>query len=195
MSTHFFGIKDYTFSYSHSVGRNEFAGTGFRNPVDLALGANDVVYVMNRSYENRPDGVHVTVVTLNEDYIREFGSGGEADGQFIWPTSIALDGEENVYVADEWLNRISIFDKDGNFLSKWGKPGSGDGELNRPAGLAISDGTMYLTDPQPPYPEVHAGREIPRPVRHLRQWAWRVEYALGPWPGQGRQYLRGGLAQ
>ncbi len=147
MSTHFFGIKEWTFSYSHSVGRNEFAGTGFRNPMDLALGANDVVYVVNRSYENRPDGVHVTVVTLNEDYIREFGSYGEDDGQFVWPTSIALDRQENVYIADEWLNRISIFDKDGKFLSKWGKPGSGDGELNKPSGLAISgDGTMFLVD-------------------------------------------------
>src|SRR5262249_56040052 len=100
----------------------------------------------NRSYENRPDGVHVTVVTLNEEYIREFGSGGEGDGHFIWPTSIALDGEEHVYVADEWLNRISIFDTSGNFLSKWGKAGAGDGELNRPAGLAISDGTPFPTD-------------------------------------------------
>jgi len=146
MSTHFFGMKDWTFAYSHSVGRNEFAGTGFRNPVDLALGANDAVYVINRSYENRPDGVHVTAVTLNEEYIREFGSGGEGDGQFVWPTSIALDQDENVYVADEWLNRISIFDKEGKFLSKWGKPGSEDGELNRPAGLAITNGTMFVSD-------------------------------------------------
>ena len=30
MSTHFFGLTDWTFSYSHSIGRNEFAGTGFR---------------------------------------------------------------------------------------------------------------------------------------------------------------------
>jgi DNA-binding beta-propeller fold protein YncE len=146
MATHFFGIKDWTFAYSHSVGRNEFAGTGFRNPVDLALGANDMVYVVNRSYENRPDGIHVTVCTLNEEYVKEFGSHGEGDGEFIWPTAIALDKDENVYVADEWLNRISIFDKDGKFLSKWGKAGSGNGELNRPAGLAISDGTMFVTD-------------------------------------------------
>src|SRR5438876_4839095 len=146
MSTHFFGIKDWTFSYSHSVGRNEFAGTGFRNPVDLALGADDVVYVINRSYENRPDGIHVTVCTLNEEYITEFGSAGEGDGQFTWPTSIALDKDGNVYVADEWLNRISIFDKDGTFLSKWAQPGSADGELNKPAGLAIADSTMYVSD-------------------------------------------------
>jgi len=150
MSTHFFGIKDWTFSYSHSVGRNEFAGTGFRNPMDLALaptqGQEDTVYVVNRSYENRPDGIHVTVCTLNEEYIREFGSHGEGDGEFIWPSSIALDGQGNVYISDEWLNRISIFDKDGKFLSKWGKPGSGDGELNRPSGLAIRGGTIYVSD-------------------------------------------------
>jgi DNA-binding beta-propeller fold protein YncE len=146
MSTHFFGMKDWTFAYSHSVGRNEFAGTGFRNPVDLALGANDVVYILNRSYENRPDGVRITVCTLNEEYIKEFGSHGEDDGQFVWHTAIALDGEGNVYVADEWLNRISIFDKDGTFLSKWGTPGADNGELNRPAGLAISNDTLFLTD-------------------------------------------------
>jgi len=146
MSTHFFGIKDWTFAYSHSVGRNEFAGSGFRNGVDLALGANDAVYVINRSYENRPDGVHVTVMTLNEEYVTEFGSYGEGDGQFTWPTAIALDQDGNVYIADEWLNRISIFDKDGNFLSKWGTPGSGDGELHKPAGLAISNDTMFVSD-------------------------------------------------
>jgi hypothetical protein len=50
MSTHFFGIKDWTFTYSHSVGRNEFAGTGFRNPLDFARGADDLVYGVNRSY-------------------------------------------------------------------------------------------------------------------------------------------------
>jgi DNA-binding beta-propeller fold protein YncE len=116
MATHFFGLTDRTFTYSHSVGRNEFGGTGFRNPVDLALGDNDVVYVANRSYENRPDGVRISICTLNENLIGEFGSYGEGDGQFIWPTSVAVDGDGKVYVADDWLHRISIFDKDGNFL-------------------------------------------------------------------------------
>jgi hypothetical protein len=147
MSTHFFGIKDWTFAYSHSVGRNEFAGTGFRNPMDLALGADDRVYVVNRSYENRRDGIHITVCTLGEKFICEFGSYGEGDGQFVWPMGITLDSEENVYVSDEWLNHISIFTKDGTFLRKWGQPGSGDGELHGPSGMAINnDGTMFLVD-------------------------------------------------
>ncbi|MBM3941941.1 MAG: hypothetical protein FJ316_03265 [SAR202 cluster bacterium] len=147
MSTHFFGIKDRVFGYSHTVGRNEFAGTGFRNPVDLALGADDVAYVLNRSYENRPDGVRVTVCTLNEEYISEFGSYGEGDGQFIWGSSIALDKDERIYITDEWLNRVTIFSKDGEFLGKWGKGGKGNGELDRPAGIAISpEGVAFITD-------------------------------------------------
>ena len=147
MSTHFFGLNQRTFVYSHSLGRNEFSGDGFRNPVDMVIGEGDVAYVLNRSYEQRPDGVHVTMMTLNEEYITEFSSYGEDEGQHVWPTSIAFDAKGNVYTADEWLNRISIFDKDGEFLSSWGKAGSGDGELDRPAGIAISgDGTLFVTD-------------------------------------------------
>ena len=147
MATHFFGLKQRAFVYSHSLGRNEFAGAGFRMPVDMAIGDGNVAYVLNRSYELRPDGVRITVMTLDEEYITEFSSGGEAEGQLVWPTSIALDAQGNVYVADEWQNRVNIFDKDGEFLSSWGRAGSGDGELDRPAGIAISaDGTMFLTD-------------------------------------------------
>ena len=43
-----------------------------------------------------------------------------------------------MYISDEWLNRISIFDKDGKFLGQWGKAGAGDGEFNRPSGLALT---------------------------------------------------------
>ncbi len=147
MATHFFGLTQRTFSFSHAVGRNEFAGTGFRNPVDLAISADNTAYVLNRSYENRPDGVRVSVVTLDEEYITEFSSYGVEEGQMTWPTSIALDSQSNIYVTDEWLNRISIFSRDGEFLRCWGQGGSGDGELDRPAGLAIGpDGVLYVSD-------------------------------------------------
>ena len=147
MATHFFGLTDRTFYHSHSVGRNEFAGTGFRNPVDMAIASDGSVYVVNRSYENRPDGVHMTVCTLDEEYITSFGEFGEGDGQFTWPTAVVLDSAGNVYVADEWLNRITKFTADGEFVSKWGIGGSGDGQLDGPSGLAIdSDGNMLVVD-------------------------------------------------
>ena len=145
-----------TFQYSHSIGRAEFAGPGFRNPVALARGPGDLIYVVSRSYEYRPDGKRVTICTVGEDYVGEFARGvttaGETDistedGSLVWPTSIAIDGDGNVYVADEWLNRISMFTKDGDWIGKWGTPGDGDGEINRPSGLAFdSQDMLYLVD-------------------------------------------------
>jgi len=166
MSTHFFGISDRMFTYSHTVGRNEFTGTGFRNAVDLALGEDETLYVLNRSYENRPDGVRVTVCTLDEEYISEFGAAGEGDGQFVWPTSIATDAQGNVYVSDEWLNRITVYSKDGEFKSKWGQPGAAPGQLDRPAGMAISkDGVVFLTDSRN-----HRVQKFTLEGKHLGQW-------------------------
>jgi len=147
MATHFFGLTSRTYRYNHSIGRAEFAGTGFRNPTDMAIAPDGTVYICNRSYENRPDGIHITVVTLDEEYITEFGAYGEADGEFMWPTSVALDSNGNLFLADEWLNRITKFTKDGEFITKWGTAGSGDGELKGPAGLAIdADDNVFVVD-------------------------------------------------
>jgi len=141
--------------YSHTIGRAEFSGPGFRVPVGIACGEGDRLYVLSRSYEGRPDGKRVTVCTVREEYISEFGRGIRAeeadgvvpDGYFMWPTSIALDQAGNVYVADEWLHRISIFSKDGDWIGKWGTAGVGVGELNRPSGLAFDkDDHLYIVD-------------------------------------------------
>lgn len=147
MATHFFGITTRAFAYSHSVGRNEFGGTGFRNPMDVAISDDDVIYVVNRSYENRPDGVRISICTTDEELHGEFGSYGSGDGQMIWPCAITFGSDGNLYVADEWLHRITVFDKDGNYLRKWGTAGSGDGELNGPSSLAMtSDGSVWVSD-------------------------------------------------
>ena len=110
------------------------SGLGFWDPVDFALGANGVVYVINRGGEEL--GQRISKCTTDHQFLGQFGGFGAGDGQFIWPTSIDLDRDENLYVADEYLQRISIFDKDGKFLGKWGKAGSGEGELRGPSGLA-----------------------------------------------------------
>ena len=150
MASVFLGINDRTYTFQFVAGRSEFQGTGFRNPMDMALAPDDVIYVVNRSYESRSDGTRINVFRLGEDgeeYITEFGSYGEGPGQFIWPISIAVGSDVNVYVADEWLNRINVYSQDGEFLREWGSKGSGDGELNRPSGLAIAkDGTMFVVD-------------------------------------------------
>ena len=147
MSSIFFGIATRTYLYDRTIGRGEFSGSGFRAPMDLALATGNRMYVANRSWEYRPDGVRVTMLTIDEDYLGEFGRYGEGDGELIWPTSIALDSKENVYVTDDYLNRVTVFDKDGGYLSKWGTFGSGDGQINKPSGIRFDkEDNAYVVD-------------------------------------------------
>ena len=147
MSTVLFGIANRSYTYDRTVGRFEFAGTGFRTPMDMALAPDGTIYVVNRCWEYRPDGVRVTMLTMDEDYMGQFSQFGERDGDLFWPTSIALDSQQNVYITDDWLNRVSVFDKDGNFQVNWGVSGSGDGDLNKPSGIRFdSDDNAYIVD-------------------------------------------------
>jgi DNA-binding beta-propeller fold protein YncE len=129
------------YRYSHTIGFYAQNGRGFNNPVDVALGRDGVLYVLNRAgsdVELRMLYKRVTMCTLDEDYLGEFSSGGMEDGQLMWPAAIASDAEGNVYVSDEALHRISIFDAQGRFLGKWGVRGNKAGMFDRPAGLAFN---------------------------------------------------------
>ncbi len=151
-------IAPLTFQYSHTIGRQETrGGNGFFYPVAIARGEGKRLYVLSRGTETPVfwPCKRVTICTIDEEYIGQFGEkippedavSSAPDGTFFWPTSIALDQQGNAYVADEWLNRISVFTKDGDWIGKWGTPGARDGELNRPSGLAFgAHDHLYLVD-------------------------------------------------
>ena len=154
MASVLLGINDRTFTYSFAVGRFSQQGPGFRIPIDIALAPDDMIYVVNRGYGSlgnpgRTRAVRITVIKLaddGEEFINEFGVYGDGPGQFMWPTSIVVDKDVNVYVCDEYLHRINIYNKDGEYLSHWGAHGSGDGELHGPSGLAIRDDILFVVD-------------------------------------------------
>ena len=152
-------VQGATFRYSHTIGRGEEAGTGFKNPVSVARGEGDLMYVVSRAYDYRSDSKRITVCTVGEDYIGEIGNAGrlggemmdsgesDAPGSMVWPTSVALDKTGNVYVSDEWLNRIAMFSSDGEWLGAWGTQGDAHGEVDQPAGIAFdSEDNLYVVD-------------------------------------------------
>jgi len=59
-----------------------------------------------------------------------------------------LDANDRLYVADEWNNRIQVFDKDGNYLTTIGGSwGSRTGQLRGAHGVAVdSAGNVYVAD-------------------------------------------------
>ena len=149
-----------TWDFSHVVGRGAEFGTGFRQPCALALGAGDVVYVLNRGSEsvgnvhwNRTAaGARVSKLTMgtvpgDEELVNEIGKYGDSPGQYIWGSGIALDSQGSLYLTDEWLNRVSVFDKNDNYVGEWGSAGDGDGEFNRPSGIAIDrQDNVFIVD-------------------------------------------------
>ena len=59
-----------------------------------------------------------------------------------------MDSSDNVYVGDFGENnRIQKFDSEGDLLTKWGTPGTGDGQFINPAGLAAdASNNIYVVD-------------------------------------------------
>ena len=127
-------------------------------PIASACAAGDKVYVLNRQFEEVLDvpwnkaALYAEVCSFimpttpgAEVYLGTFSKYGDSDGELIWPVGIAIDSDENIYIADEWMNRISIFTNSGHFLRNWST--QGDGEFNRTSGIAFDlNDDVYVAD-------------------------------------------------
>jgi tripartite motif-containing protein 71 len=104
----------------------------------IAISADDIVYVAD------PLNQRVQKFTADGIYLGQWGSKGKDDGQFLFPTDIAVDLEGHVIVTDEDSGVIQIFDSGGKFLSKIVQRDFGGAILGP---LAIGpDGRMYVAD-------------------------------------------------
>ena len=139
--------RPYFLEYCFTVGISAMEGRGCYVPVDTAIGKDGRLYVVNRSQQNVTRGVRVMMCNVEGEFFGSVGSFGEGDGQFMSPSGGAIDSQGRVYVSDEHLHRITVFDDSGRFLSKWGAHGAEEGELNTPSGLAFdSQDNLYVVD-------------------------------------------------
>jgi sugar lactone lactonase YvrE len=109
-------------------------GSTFNRPTDVAWDKSGNIYVA--------DGIGNTnrVAKFDKDgkFIRQWGSTGSGDGQFAGVKSLAIDAQDNVYVADIGNKRIQVFDADGNFKSQFANVGT-------PMTMCMTKGpTQYL---------------------------------------------------
>jgi DNA-binding beta-propeller fold protein YncE len=137
--------------YSHCIGFFAETGRGFSNPYDIVAGPDETLYTINRS--NGADaplgGMRIAVCKLDSEYLGDWGDYGSGPGQLIWPTTIAIDQQGQLWIVDEYRNDIQAFEPGGRFLQGLGGPGSGPGQFDRPSGLAFDpDGNFIVADTQ-----------------------------------------------
>jgi DNA-binding beta-propeller fold protein YncE len=84
----------------------------------------------------------ILVLNYNGEKIQEI-----TNEDFYDPISIALDDSNNLYVTNSGLNAgIYVFDQSGSFVKKIGNYGIGHGSFISPSGIAISNGTIIVSD-------------------------------------------------
>lgn len=83
------------------------------------------------------------VMTLGES-----GVAGNDDRHFGRPTDIAWLPDGTFFISDGYTNtRVVKFDKNGNFLMSWGRPGTGPGEFNLVHAIEIdAHRRIYVAD-------------------------------------------------
>jgi DNA-binding beta-propeller fold protein YncE len=113
-------------------------------PVGVSVGPDGNVYVPDTHYHR------VMVYSPKGQFIRQWGSEGRGDGQFIYPTDLAWDSKGHVFVSEYGDNdRIQVFDTTVDppkLLYRFGSFGQGDGQFSRPQSMVIDHDVLYVTD-------------------------------------------------
>ena len=83
----------------------------FRQVTDMAWDSAGNTYISDGYVNSR-------IAKADKDgvWLKSWGEPGDKPGQFNTPHSIAVDAQNNVYVADRGNRRIQVFDADGKFL-------------------------------------------------------------------------------
>ncbi len=83
----------------------------FRQVTDVAWDSAGNTYISDGYINSR-----IAKVDKDGKWLKSWGEPGNKPGQFDTPHSIAVDAQDNIYVADRGNHRIQVFDRDGKFL-------------------------------------------------------------------------------
>ena len=119
-------------------------------PTGLTVDQDDNLYIV--------DALNHRILKYDStgELLSQWGSQGTQDGQFNFAQEgmpdtplgdLAVDGYGNVYVVDYGNHRVQKFDKDGQFLTKWGTQGSAEGQFDSPGFVGVnSQGEVFVSE-------------------------------------------------
>lgn len=66
--------------------------------------------------------------------------------EFVWPRSLDIDSQGNIYILDNPSASLKKFAPDGTFIKSFGREGHGPGETQRPFMIVILNDVIYVAD-------------------------------------------------
>jgi hypothetical protein len=108
-------------------------GSTFNRPTDVGWDKAGNIYIADGlGNTNR-----IAKFDKNGNFVKQWGSTGDGQGQFSGIEALVVDAQDNVYVADAGNKRIEVFDSEGNFKSTFGNVGT-------PLGMCITRGASQV---------------------------------------------------
>ncbi|MBC8358820.1 MAG: PEGA domain-containing protein [Candidatus Aminicenantes bacterium] len=108
--------------------------------------------------------VETALTPLNYKYVYKWG--GPLRKIFVLPTGVAVDAENNVYVASIGGKKVQKLSPDWKFQTAWGQSGKEFKVLKSPGGIAIdSEGNIYVTDTKN-----HCVMKFDKTGKYKRRW-------------------------
>ena len=86
----------------------------FRQVTDVAWDTAGNTFISDGYVNSR-----IAKVDKAGNWLKSWGEPGDQPGQLNTPHSIAIDAQDNIYVADRGNRRIQVFDSDGKFLRQF----------------------------------------------------------------------------
>lgn len=106
----------------------------FANPTQVAV-SGDSVYVLD------PANLRVDILDIQGRFQRQITVADASER-----SGLAVDASGNLYLSDSNLGQIHVLDPQGHWIYKFGNTGEKEGQFNRPSGLWIQSGCLFVAD-------------------------------------------------
>ena len=112
--------------------------TGLFWPCGIAFNSNQEMIV------SELDGHRLSIFDIRGQKIRAFGLRGDSPDQMEYPSGLATDDTDNIYVSSR--HKLQKFTSSGELIKCIGQKGSKEGEFDHPYGVTLYDNQVYVCD-------------------------------------------------